>query len=129
MLAFIPLEENTVLEKIGGGGAVNSVVDNFYDRIFKDSVLLPFFQNVDMGLLRDKMKGFLKMTLGGTLQFTGKNLRQSHSHLVRFGLSDIHFDRVSIHLDLALKENGVGVQLRENIGSLVEGCRDVVLNR
>ncbi len=129
MLPLIPIEENSVFDKIGGHSAVNLVVEDFYDRAFNDVTLLPFFEHVDMELLRKKMKIFLKMTLGGKVEYTGKNLRQAHAHMVLTGLSDLHFDKVVSHLNQSLKENGVNVDMRQTISEVVEDYRDAVLNR
>ena len=44
---------------------------------------------------RLKQKSFLAMAFGGPYQYTGKDMREVHRHLVeQLGLTDAHFDRV-----------------------------------
>lgn len=123
------LDEYSVFDKIGGRGAVHLVVEQFYDKVMSDEKLIPFFENADMQVQRGKMKAFLMMALGGPIKFTGKDLRHAHVHLVKAGLSDEHFDKVAVYLDDVLEVNSVSVDLRETIASVVEQCREAVLDR
>lgn len=123
------LDEYTIFDKIGGRGAVHLVVEQFYDKVMSDPILVPFFENADMQVQRGKMKAFLMMALGGPVRFTGKDLRHAHVHLVKAGLADIHFDKVAEHLDDVLEQNGVSIELRETIAGVVEQCRVDVLDQ
>ncbi len=120
---------HSVFDKIGGRKAVHIVVEQFYDLVMSDKVLIPFFENADMQIQRGKMKAFLMMALGGPIKFTGKDIRHAHVHLVKMGLDDKHFDAVAMHLDTVLENNNVSVELRETIGAVVEQCRIDVLDR
>ena len=123
------MEDYSVFNKIGGRGAVHLVVEQFYDKVMSDPLLIPFFENADMQVQRGKMKAFFMMALGGPVKFTGKDMRHAHIHLVKVGLTDVHFDRVAIHLDDVLEQNGVPIELREIIANVVEQCRPDVLDR
>lgn len=123
------MEDYSVFDKIGGRGAVHLVVEQFYDKVMSDPLLIPFFENADMQVQRGKMKAFFMMALGGPVKFTGKDMRHAHVHLVKVGLTDVHFDRVAIHLDDVLEQNGVPIELREIIANVVEQCRPDVLDR
>ncbi len=123
------MEDYSVFNKIGGRGAVHLVVEQFYDKVMKDPKLIPFFENADMQVQRGKMKAFFMMALGGPIKFTGKDMRHAHIHLVKVGLNDEHFDRVAIHLDDVLEQNGVSIELREVIANVVEQCRPDVLDQ
>lgn len=123
------LEGYSVFDKIGGRGAVHLVVEQFYDKVMSDPLLVPFFDNADMQVQRGKMKAFLMMALGGPIKFTGKDLRHAHVHLVKAGLADEHFDKVAVHLDDVLEQNGVSMSIRETIATVVEQCRKDVLDQ
>ncbi len=120
---------HTVFVKNGGRKAVHAVVEQFYDLVMSDEILIPFFENAGMQIQRGKKKALLMMALGGPIKFTGKDLRHAHVHLVKMGLTDKHFDAVAMHLDNVLEKNNVSIDLRETIGEVVEQCRKDVLDQ
>jgi hemoglobin len=54
-----------------------------------------------------KQKAFLTVAFGGPNNYTGKDMRMAHAHLVAKGLSDSHFDAVVENLAATLTELGV----------------------
>jgi truncated hemoglobin YjbI len=121
--------QDTIFMKLGGLDMIHKTIDSFYDRVLKDSRVNHFFKYANMDMQRGKMKAFLIMSLGGPFKFTGKDINNAHKHLVKKGLNDQHFDIVAEHLDNALEEFHVAVDIREQISQVVENCRDLVLNK
>ena len=69
------------------------------------------------------------MAFGGPNNYTGKDLREGHKHLVEKGLDDTHVDIVIEHLGGTLKELGVPDADITEVASIANSVRDDVLNR
>ena len=121
--------EQSIFEQIGGADAVNAAVDIFYRKMLEDDRVSHFFDSVDMDGQRDKQKAFLTMVMGGPNNYTGKDMRGGHKHLIEKGLNDSHVDIVIEHLGATLTELGVPAEIIGQIASVAEGARDDVLNR
>ena len=119
----------SVYEQIGGAAAVDAAVDVFYRRVLADAYVNRFFEGVDMEKQAAKQKGFLTMVMGGPHNYTGKDMRQGHKHLVKMGLNDSHFDHILMHLRATLAELGVPENLIQTIIGVAESTRDDVLDR
>lgn len=74
-----------------------------------------------------KMKTFLAYALGAPIDFPVKSLKESHSHLVKAGLSDAHFDAVLENLAFTLRELGIVEELIEQVEKIAEGTREEIL--
>ncbi len=119
----------SLFERIGGAAAVDAAVDIFYDKVLNDVALRPFFDGVDMDYQRNKQKAFVTMAFGGPGQYTGRDLRQVHAHLVARGMTAAHFDAVGRHLRSSLEELAVGQDLIAEVMAIIESTRNDVLNR
>jgi hemoglobin len=120
----------TLYEKIGGAAAVDAAVNIFYTKVMTDDRIKHFFEGVDMKRQSGHQKAFLTYALGGAPNYQGKNMRESHKHLVeKLGLTDLHFDAVMENLATTLAELGVATELIEEVANVVESTRNDVLNR
>ena len=72
---------------------------------------------------------FGAVAFGQAIPYTGRNIRQAHSHLVEHGLGDKHFDLIAGHLTNTLKELSVSGDLIAEVLTIVEGTRSDVLSR
>ena len=120
---------SSLFEQIGGEAAVNAAVDVFYRNVLSDSRILEFFDGVDMETQAAKQKAFLTMAFGGPNNYSGKDMREAHAHLVERGLNDSHFDAVAENLDKALEELKVAEDLTKQVMEIVGGTREDVLGR
>lgn len=121
---------STVYEQLGGDAAINAAVDVFYRRVLADAYVKRFFEGVDMAKQAAKQKGFLIMVTGGPNNYTGKDMREGHRHLVRdMGLDDTHFDHIICHLRSTLAELGVKPELIKTVIGVAESTRNDVLDR
>lgn len=119
----------SLFERIGGEAAVNAAVDLFYRKVLTDSRISHFFSTVDMDRQIAKQKAFLTFAFGGPAQYSGKDMRTGHAHLVKMGLNDSHFDAVLENLGATLKELGVPDALIGEAAAIAESTRKDVLGK
>lgn len=119
----------TLYEQIGGDAAVNAAVDIFYRKVLADERINKFFEGVDMDRQAAKQKAFLTMAFGGPHNYTGKDMREGHAHLVKNGLNDSHFDAVMENLGATLQELNVPEELIKQAAAIAESTRNDVLGR
>ena len=119
----------TLYEKLGGEAAVNAAVDIFYRKVLADDRVSRFFDTVDMEQQAAKQKAFLTMVFGGPNDYTGKDMRDAHAHLVKNGLNESHFDAIMEHLGATLKELNVPDELIGEAAAIAESTRNDVLGR
>jgi len=119
----------TLFAQLGGAGAVDAAVDIFYRRVLNDPYVVPFFEGVDMEKQAAKQKAFLTMAFGGPHNYTGKDMRDGHRHLIKMGLNGTHFDHILMHIRSTLAELGVGKDLITQVIAVAESTRDDVLDR
>jgi len=119
----------TLYERLGGETAVDTAVDIFYRKVLADDRINKYFENVDMEAQAAKQKSFLTMVFGGPNNYTGKDMREGHKHLVERGLNDSHVDAVIENLGNTLKELGVDDADIQEVADIANSVRDDVLNR
>jgi hemoglobin len=119
----------TMFEQLGGAKAVDAAVDIFYRKMLSDDRVARFFDAVDMDKQRAKQKAFLTMVFGGPANYTGKDMRDGHAHLLKKGLNDSHVDIVIQHLGDTLRELGVKDDLIQQVAAIANSVRDDVLSR
>ena len=120
---------STLFEQLGGEAAVDAAVDIFYRKVLADDRINSFFEGVDMEKQAAKQKAFLTMAFGGPNNYTGKDMREGHAHLVAKGLNDSHFDAVVENLGGVLKELGVADDLIGQVAAIAETTRNDVLGK
>jgi len=120
---------SSLYEEIGGEAAVNTAVDMFYRRVLQDDRIAHFFDDVDMERQAAKQKAFLTYAFGGPNNYTGKDMREGHAHLLKRGLNDSHVDAVVENLTLTLRDLNVGEEQIGEVVAICESVRDDVLGR
>jgi len=122
-------QDDSLYAQLGGEAAVNAAVDVFYRRVLADAYVVPFFEGVDMEKQAAKQKAFLTMAFGGPHNYTGKDMREGHRHLIKMGLNDSHFDHILMHIRATLAELGVANNLIQQVIAIADSTRDDVLDR
>ena len=120
---------DALFDQLGGEAAVDAAVDIFYRKVLADDRISRFFEGVDMEKQAAKQKAFLTMAFGGPHNYTGKDMREGHAHLVKDGLNDSHFDAVVENLGATLKELGVADALIGQVAAVAETTRADVLGK
>jgi len=126
---YLIMSSPNLFEQLGGQPAVEAAVDNFYRHVLTDARVSKFFDGVDMDKQRGKQKAFLTMAFGGPHNYTGKDMRLGHAHLVKMGLNDSHVDAIIEILGTTLREMGVGDNLIQQVAAIAESTRNDVLGR
>jgi hemoglobin len=93
---------------LGGAAVLRAAVDHFYDRVFADAELAPFFAATDRSTQREHQYEFLAAALGGPHAYRGRSLRAAHRGR---GITAAHFARVAGHLQAALLAAGVPAEV------------------
>ncbi|MGD8641342.1 MAG: group 1 truncated hemoglobin [Gammaproteobacteria bacterium] len=114
---------------MGGEPAVDAAVDIFYRKVLADDRINQFFDGIDMDRQAAKQKAFLTFAFGGPNNYSGKDMRDGHAHLVERGLNDSHFDAVMENLGATLKELNVPDELIAEAAAIAESTRSDVLGR
>jgi hemoglobin len=122
-----PAAQASLYERIGGDAAVNAAVDVFYRKVLADDRINQFFEGVDMERQSAKQKAFLTFAFGGPANYSGKDMRLGHAHLVEKGLNGSHFDAVMENLGATLTELGVPGDLIGEAAAIAESVRGDVL--
>ena len=120
---------DNLYEKIGGDAAVNAAVDIFYRKVLSDDRISHFFDDVGMERQAAKQKAFLTVAFRGPNNYSGKDMREGHKHLIERGLNESHFDAVMENLASTLEELHVPGDLIAQVAAIAESTRNDVLNR
>lgn len=120
---------DSLFDKIGGRDAVNAAVDLFYQKVLADDRIKHFFDDVDMEKQKGKQRAFLTMAFGGPNNYSGKDMREGHAHLVAKGLNESHFDAVMENLGATLTELGVPSELIQQAAEIALSVKDDVLGK
>jgi len=120
---------DSLFNRLGGQEAVDAAVDIFYRKVLADDRVNYFFEGVDMDKQIVKQKGFLTMVFGGPNNYTGKDMREGHKHLIEKGLNDSHVDAIIELLGSTLTELGVADADIQEVASIANSVRDDVLDR
>lgn len=119
----------SLFEQIGGRDAVNAAVDIFYGYVLNDDRIKHFFDDVDMDKQKNKQRAFLTVAFGGPNNYSGKDMREGHAHLLDGGLNDSHVDAVVEDLAKALADLNVPEDLIAQVLEIANSVRDDVLSR
>jgi hemoglobin len=118
---------DSLYERIGGEAAVNAAVELFYRKVLNDYRINRFFDKTDMDSQLAKQKAFFTYAFGGPNNYTGKDMRSAHAHLVKMGMDGSHFDVVMEHLGATLHELNVPEDLIAEAAGIALGARSDVL--
>jgi len=98
-----------LLERIGGTAALRAAVDEFYARLIEDNELQPFFEGVNVKLLKWHQYNFMSIAFTEIPEDMDipALIQTKHSRLFMDGLNEKHFDIVASHFVATLNHLGV----------------------
>jgi hemoglobin len=117
----------SLYERIGGEFAVQAAVDLFYEKVLADSLLSPFFSELDMARQVRKQVAFMTWAFDGPTPYTYRDLTTAHRDVVKRGVGNAHFDAVAKHLRATLQELEIPHELIDEVMGLIEKTRSAVL--
>jgi hemoglobin len=116
---------DTMYRTVGGSRGIVKIVDLFYEKLWADPELQPYFAGIDRDRLKHHQRQFLTFALGGgTLAYEGRSLGDSHADLK---ITDEAFSKVKWYLQVTLEELDVDRPLIMIINGFVEGGRGQVV--
>lgn len=116
----------TIYEAIGGEPAVKSAVDLFYEKVWSDADLAPYFEGIDPDRLKRHQRAFMAMAMGSPKPYTGRKMGAAHGGL---GVTDEAFDRVVGHLVDTLTELGLPEETIGQIGGKLTPLREEIVEQ
>jgi len=121
-------DESTIYDRIGGAPAVTAAVDRFYELVWDDPLLAPYFAATDRERLARHQRQFLTVVLRGAAddEHVERAMERAHAGL---GVTDEAFDRVVGHLVATLGELGVTDELIAAIGGALAPLRGAIVER
>lgn len=116
--------DESLYERLGGEDAVDTVVEEFYDRVLADEVLQPYFEDIDTDELRNHQRDFISYVTGGYDDYEGPSMYEAHAHL---NITDEAFNRVADHLDASLRACDVSENNRKELLAKVASLKDEIV--
>ncbi len=111
-------------ERVGGGAAIRSVVDRFYELLLGDERLVGYFDGTDLPRLKRHQVLLISQVLGGPANYDGRELRAAHAGMA---ISREDFWLVVSHLAQALQEAGVDEEVIVRVGATLAATEDDVV--
>ncbi|MEV0856114.1 group I truncated hemoglobin [Nocardia fluminea] len=99
-------------ERIGGHGALETVVEDLYRRVLADERLSPFFAGSNLTRMKGRQVEFFAALLGGPAPYVGASMRTVHRGR---GITVDHFHSVAGHLVDALITAGLDRELTDEV--------------
>jgi ferredoxin-NADP reductase len=112
----------SIYDEIGGGEAVESVVERMYDFILDDDLLAPYFEDSDIDTLIENQSAFIGMIAGGPDYH--HHIPETHASM---NLRDEHFDAVLGHFHASLAEHDVGPEYIQQLKSQLRSYRESIV--
>lgn len=108
-MATASVKKKVLLERLGGTEALRVAVDEFYSRVIADKALHPFFEGVNVKLLKWHQYNFMSIAFTEVPDDmdVAELIRTKHARLFLDGLDETHFDIVAGHFIATLKHLGV----------------------
>lgn len=93
-----------VLEDFGGEPGLTNLMDDFMEIMLKNPQLRPFFINANQDRVKRQLVEQFCVILGGDCTYTGRNMRESHSHM---GIDRADFNALVEDLQIAMNRQGI----------------------
>jgi hemoglobin len=71
-------ESESLYARIGGEAGIRDLIGDFYQRVFADAELRPFFQDIEVDKLERMQREFFAAALGGPTLYTGRPVAEAH---------------------------------------------------
>jgi len=114
----------SLYDRLGGEAKVRKIANDILDKNYNNPDIGHHFQKVDMKKLKQLVFEFFSMGTGGPHQYTGRDMRTSHTGL---NISEDDFERGNVDVLLALEENGVGEAERNEIIAILNSMKQDIV--
>lgn len=118
------MEQRSLYDRLGGGGAIVAVVDDFVGRCAADSRINDKFVRTDVPRLKAKLVEQVGEATGGPLTYTGRSMQETHDGM---GVTAGEFDALVEDLVATLNSFNVpAAEQQELLGILGPLRSDIV---
>ena len=101
-----------------------ALIEEFYDKVFADKELAPFFEGVDKEVLITKMVGFIEFAAGESDEYKGKDLYEAHKHLP---IKEHHFNKVAGYFLAAMDKVNIKSEVKRNLTNKLLALKSEIL--
>ncbi|GAA1798864.1 group 1 truncated hemoglobin [Luedemannella flava] len=115
--------EPTYYEQVGGGPAVQRLVEVFYDLVWSDPQLAGYFVDADRDRLKVHQARLIAGVLGGPKEYTGRELAEAHQGL---HITSDDYDRVVEHLVAACAKLDVPGHIVAAVGDVLADVKPTI---
>ena len=121
------MDDWDIIEEVGGGAAMESLMREFYDRLFDDMIIGFLFDHSDKEALIASQIDYIHAHLGSRQgRYEGPSIREAHRDLpILVG----QFDRRHQILGEVLQEFEVPERVRQAWLNLDQAMREMVINQ
>lgn len=124
VMAVTDTRNPTLYDRLGGEPGVRKIVNDVLDRNFNNPLIGHHFRHVNMDKLKQLVFEFFSMGIGGPHTYTGRDMRTAHTGL---HISENDFLEANKDTLLALEENGVGQEEKDEIISILNSMKGEVI--
>jgi ferredoxin/truncated hemoglobin YjbI len=122
---LVPLPPDPELwDALGGDVKIRAVLETFYEMVYADPDLSPFFERVTIDRIIGKQFAFLKENIQGVSCFLGEQPRNTHNWMV---ISDALFDHRHLLMLKALRSHGLSDELIAQLNRYEEQFRTEIV--
>lgn len=109
-----------------GSRITSGVSEMFYDRVYEDPSLSPFFKGVEIHGMREHLADVLSVITGGPDLYGGRNIRIAHA---AHGITNENFDSFIDHLIASIEEVGATKEEALAIAQVMQERRKEIVTR
>ena len=114
----------SLYERLGGETGIKRFLNDLFYRHLKNPKISPFLKNVDLDKLKRLALEFFSMGTGGSLKYTGRDMRSAHAHL---HLTEENFEDSNSDILITLQENGIDQETIDEVFSILNSLKGEVL--
>jgi hemoglobin len=111
-------------DAVGGGPAIASVVEQFYQRVLADPQLAGYFAETDLVRLKRHQVQLVSQVMGGPVTYEGADLAAAHDGR---GITAADFGRVVEHLVASLEAHDVPADITGRVVQALGATQDAVV--
>lgn len=116
--------DTSLYERIGGSEAIAAAIDAFYERVFADSRVSHYFEDVDIDRLKHQQQQFFEFGTGGPGSYDVSRIELMHKP---YDIDQEAYDVFVGHFEDTLRAFELPEQERQELMNAVHGFRDMVV--
>lgn len=115
----------SLYERIGGEPVAREIVSDIWDNHGKNPIVKNRFTYSDPVYVKQKVFEIFAMATGGPVEYTGGDMKSVHATM---NISEMEFNAVVDDIMLALDENAIGQQEKNEILAILWSVRPDIVN-